>query len=237
MLKAQIGVIIPAAGSGQRMNHAVKKQFILLEGEPILYHTLKHFLLGDPFKRIVLVCPEPERLAVQSLVDRLLLETNYKGDVTVVCGGETRQASVYNGILALGQCAFVIVHDGVRPFVSLEGLHSNWSMLERYGGITVGTPVIDTIKRVADQTVIETIDRSQLWAVQTPQVFKYALLKACHEKANAEGFLGTDDASLLEYYNEKVGVYPGHRENIKITTPYDLMVAEWLIKYKGGEDH
>lgn len=237
MQRAHIGVVIPAAGSGQRMNQTVKKQFILLDGEPILYHTLKPFLLEEPFKELVLVCPDEERLMVQSIAERLFEETQYPGHIKVIKGGQTRQASVYNGLCALEDCSFVIVHDGVRPFVDLKTLETYWSMLKSYKGITVGTPVIDTIKRVEQQTVVETIDRAQLWAVQTPQAFDLNVLKRCHERAVSEGFLGTDDASLLEQYGEKVGIYPGHRENIKITTPFDLVVAEVLIKNKGGEDH
>lgn len=232
--REKIGVIIPAAGSGQRMGFSVKKQFLELKGEPILYHTLKAFFESENLYMIVVVAPLEAHDLTFEIINKVIGDTKSEVPFMIVEGGETRQESVYKGIKALSNCQVVIVHDGVRPFVNLKTFMSKISLLKAVDGISVGQPVIDTIKRVKEGLAIETLDRSELWSVQTPQAFKYEPLIRSHEKAIEEGFLGTDDASLLEKYGYKVQLIEGQRSNIKITTPFDLVIANAILE-KGGD--
>lgn len=232
----KIGVIIPAAGSGQRMGGAVKKQFLELKGKSILYHTLKVFFEIENFKTIVIVAPIEMHDLTYEIVTEVIGESNSEVPFKIIEGGKTRQESVFEGVKKLSDCDVVIVHDGVRPFVNLNGFMSKLACLEVVDGLSVGQPIIDTVKRVKEGMAIETLERSEIWSVQTPQAFRYDALKSAHEKALEEGFLGTDDASLLEKYGYKVEMIETERSNIKITTPFDLIIANALLE-QGGDDH
>lgn len=232
----KIGAIIPAAGSGQRMGGPAKKQFLMIKGEPILYHTLKAFFEGHNIFKIVIVAPLEAHDLTLEIVNKVIKVTNSEVPFVIVEGGETRQASVYQGIKVLSTCDVIMVHDGVRPFVNLGAFLPSLSLLNVADGVSVGHPVIDTVKRVKEGLAIETLERSELWSVQTPQAFKYEVLKMAHEKAIEEGFLGTDDASLLEKYGYKVRLVEGQRSNIKITTPFDLIIAKAILE-EGGDEH
>jgi 2-C-methyl-D-erythritol 4-phosphate cytidylyltransferase len=143
-------------------------------------------------------------------------------------GGKERQQSVYNG-LQHAEEDIVLVHDGARPFITLGQISELTTAASLNGGAVIAVPVKDTIKKAANKKVLETVERSSLWAVQTPQAFRVSILKSAYEQAEAEEFLGTDDASLLERINEQVVIIEGNYDNIKITTQEDLYFAEAIL--------
>ena len=149
----------------------------------------------------------------------------------IVEGGKERQDSVYNGLLSLNETDIVLIHDGARPFVSNKVIEDGIKYAEEYGAAAPGVMPKDTIK-VKDENSIskETLDRSSLVAVQTPQVFDFKLIKQCHEKVREEKIMVTDDTMVVEHYDNKVYLYEGEYTNIKITTPEDLVLAEYLAK-------
>jgi 2-C-methyl-D-erythritol 4-phosphate cytidylyltransferase len=151
----------------------------------------------------------------------------------ILAGGPERQDSVYLGLKAVGGKAdFVIIHDGARPFVSPELIERALSETRRYKAVVVGVPAGDTIKEVsAQREVLRTLERSRLWAIQTPQSFEYGLIAEAHEKAREEGFYGTDDASLVERLRIPVRVIEGSRFNLKISTPEDLILGEAILRH------
>jgi 2-C-methyl-D-erythritol 4-phosphate cytidylyltransferase len=221
--------LIPAAGSGSRMGTTQRKPYLTLEGKPILVHTLTVFEQCSLIKEVLLIVSSSDlEYSGTSIVETYKLTKVNK----IVVGGAKRQDSVWEGLKALeGQYGLVMVHDGVRPFVS-QGIVENAIHETAYYGATVAAvPVKDTIKIVSKEAeVVETIDRSRVWAVQTPQTFKYDILKMAYEKAYEDGFYGTDDASLVERLGMKVKIIPGSYDNIKITTPSDLVMGEAILK-------
>ena len=150
-------------------------------------------------------------------------------------GGEERQQSVYNGIKHV-DTDIVLVHDGARPFIHEELIHQLTEATLLHAGAVVAVPVKDTIKRVQDQSVVETMERSSLWAVQTPQAFRLSILLKAHQEAENDQFLGTDDASLLERIGQQVVIIEGDYDNIKITTPEDLYFAEAILRNRQFEN-
>jgi 2-C-methyl-D-erythritol 4-phosphate cytidylyltransferase len=200
-----------------------------LGGKPILVHTLTVFEQCSLIKEVLLIVSSSDlEYSGTSIVETYKLTKVNK----IVVGGAKRQDSVWEGLKALeGQYGLVMVHDGVRPFVS-QGIVENAIHETAYYGATVAAvPVKDTIKIVSKEAeVVETIDRSRVWAVQTPQTFKYDILKMAYEKAYEDGFYGTDDASLVERLGMKVKIIPGSYDNIKITTPSDLVMGEAILK-------
>lgn len=229
MKESAISAIIPAAGVGRRMGTNKKKQYILLQGKPILAHTLEVFQHCERITEIIIVTNEDEiNYCKNEIVDRFSLNKVVK----VVRGGDTRQESVTKGLMEVSEkSSHVLVHDGVRPFVSREALERLFNGLEGAEGCILGVPVKDTIKIVDTKGCVEsTPNRDQLWAIQTPQVFKKDLLVGAYEKANKESFQGTDDASLVESMtNSDVKVISGEYTNIKITTPEDLLLGERIL--------
>lgn len=224
-------LIIPAAGSGSRMGLGENKLFLPLQGAPVLWHTLRAFAGCPGLLEAILAIRPGEELQVRQLLGEAPLPV----PVRLVAGGDTRQQSVLNALKAVGpESGAVWVHDGARPFVSPALLGRLAEALETETAVIPGVPVKDTIKRTdAAGFVTETPDRSSLWAVQTPQCFRGPQLLAAHEAAAAEGFVGTDDASLMERAGHPVRVIPGEYDNIKITTPEDLAVAVAILT-KGG---
>ncbi len=221
--------VIPLAGAGRRMGAKARKQYMMLGNKSIAERTVERFLKSGFFHVVVLVVPVGECLEVEQAMTALAEDVGFTGRLCVVEGGETRQASVRLGLKVIKSCETVFVHDGVRPFVNLAHTVKGLELMATYDGFVEAVPAIDTLKVVENGQVVETLDRSKLWCVQTPQVFKYELLCAVHEKAHAEGFVGTDDASLVEHYGYTVGVHEGLRHNIKITTPYDLAIGRAII--------
>ncbi len=210
-----ISLILLSAGEGRRFGR--KKQFEKLLGKPLFMHSLER-LLGQFDETLIVLPPEDINLSLPA-------------GVVKVAGGKERQDSVFNAILeARGDV--VIVHDCARPFASLELFH-RVSQLGEFEGNIPAVPVRDTIKRVAQGMVLETLDRTNLWLSQTPQAFRRKTLLECHFRARNEGFYATDDAQLLERYGYKVGVILGEPTNIKITYPEDLPLAEVIGKLLG----
>jgi 2-C-methyl-D-erythritol 4-phosphate cytidylyltransferase len=222
-----VGVIIPAGGSGRRFGGRTPKQFVRLEGIPILVRTVGLFAVRRDVAAIVVVAPARHVARVR----RMLTAAGYPG-VTVVAGGKERQHSVWNGLKALPEtCEYVLVHDAVRPFTPPRVISSVVSGARAHGAAVVGLPVGDTLRREGTPGFLSaTVDRTHLWAVQTPQVFRTALLREAHRKAAKGGLLRTDETSLVELLGVEVKVVQGTQSNVKITTRKDLEFAQFLAK-------
>jgi 2-C-methyl-D-erythritol 4-phosphate cytidylyltransferase len=231
---SQVGVIVVAAGKGTRMGAEISKQYLPLAGKPLLVHTLEAFEAMDTVHSVVLVIGpgDEERCA------EYVRSYNLRKVSGVLTGGRDRQASVYQGLLALDpEVEWVMVHDGVRPFITARDAGNCLAAAQRHGAAVLAVPVKDTVKIVEpDGCIASTPERSTLWAIQTPQTFRVTDLTAAHELAGQEGFTGTDDAMLVERAGQPVYVVEGSYSNIKITTPEDLEWAEFrLDRIKGGE--
>lgn len=223
----KIAVIIAAAGLGRRMNLHQPKQFLTIAGKPVLWHTLQRFIKTGIFKEIVLVVG---RNSFDYTQDAIIRKYKFQ-QVKLVTGGMERQDSVYQGLLSLPSCDYVAIHDGVRCLVTAQVIKDTIQAAQQYGAATAAVPLQDTIKEsAARQLVKKTIDRSKLWRIQTPQVFRYEIIMKAYEKAYQTGFYGTDDAMLVEKLGKKVKLVMGSYDNLKITTPLDLLVAEQIMK-------
>lgn len=223
-------VVIPAAGQGKRMKAGKNKLFIELSGIPIIVYTLRVFEEDPNCTGIILSINPAEAEYFTELIDTYELKKIKK----LASGGKERQQSVYNGLECVDE-EMVLVHDGARPFIYRDQLGALTTAASIHGGALLGVPVKDTIKKASDKKVLETVERSSLWAVQTPQAFRLSTLKRAHEQAIADSFLGTDDASLLERIKEEVVIIEGNYDNIKITTQEDLYFAEAILHKQHGK--
>lgn len=215
-------VIIVAGGKGLRMGGDIPKQFLPVGGKPILMRTIDRFLKYDAGMQVVLVLPESQQDYWRSLCEQYHFVQPY----TLANGGETRFHSVKNGLAKVAPDATLIgVHDGVRPFVSLETIRATYDEATRSEAVVPVVEVVETIRHLTDGKSV-TVPRSDYRLVQTPQVFSASLLRAAYEQSYTDFF--TDDASVVERFGHAVTLVPGNRENIKITTPFDLRVAEVL---------
>jgi 2-C-methyl-D-erythritol 4-phosphate cytidylyltransferase len=223
-----IAAVIVAGGSGLRMRSASRKQYLELDGVPILGRTLTAFDRCPDVDRILLVLPADDIDQVgRSVLDRLALEH----PVDVVAGGIRRQDSVCNGLTAVGDgVETVLIHDGVRPFVRSSLIRACLDGVAATGACIPAIPAVDTLKRVDDRgTVVTTLDRQDIQCAQTPQTFDLALIRRAHRVARQHGFSATDDSSVAEFAGERVTVVPGDPDNIKITHPHDLTLAEVIL--------
>lgn len=221
--------IIPAGGLGRRMGNEISKQYLLLNGVPILVHTLRKFEGASAIDDVILVVPEDHI----EYSRKMIVEEYHLSKVSrVLAGGRKRQDSVKNGLDAVGiDCDIVVIHDGVRPFISEDLINISVHKVLEDGAVVVGVPVSDTVKSVGSDGLIEkTIDRRTLWLTQTPQTFRREVVKTAYEKACEDNFYGTDDALLVERIGIKVRMITGSYDNIKITTPEDIAVGEEIIK-------
>jgi 2-C-methyl-D-erythritol 4-phosphate cytidylyltransferase len=219
--------IVTAAGKGERIGGEVRKQFILLEGKPILTWTLYPFQECSLVEGIICVVPP---YSIDFCWEKVIRPFGLRKVMKVIKGGNTRQESVKNGLEAIDlPCKIVVIHDGVRPFISVEIIKRSIEAASRYHACTFALPVGDTIKAVKEGVVKETIPRNSLWQVQTPQAFSYDIIYRAHEEAFKEGFKGTDDASLVERMGFPVRILEGSRKNIKITTQEDLDLARAIL--------
>lgn len=220
----KVCALIMAAGSGKRMGGSVKKQYLKLNGKEIIRLTAEVF---DG-------CPEVDEIAVVTGSDEVDfvrdILNGLKKVVAVTEGGSERQYSVYNGLKTLTDCDIVLIHDGVRPFVDNRDIAACIAEAKNSGACVLGVPVKDTIK-ICDENgvIISTPKRTLLWAAQTPQCFRFELILKAYENAVKEGFLGTDDASLAERMGVEVKMVTGSYNNIKITTPEDLIIGEKIL--------
>jgi 2-C-methyl-D-erythritol 4-phosphate cytidylyltransferase len=215
--------ILAAAGRGARMGQP--KQLLELAGKPVAAWSLETIASEPAVTQIVVACEPDERSSFERLANRI-----GGGKVQrVVSGGARRQDSVFTALRAVTPpTELIVVHDGARPFVSKEVIHSVIEQARAHGGAIAAVPVKDTIKQVSENgTVHKTIPRARLWAAQTPQAFTYELLFRAHESAEADGFMGTDDAELVERLGgATIAIVESSYENLKITTPEDLIIAE-----------
>ena len=233
----KITAIIPASGRGTRMQSSVAKQYMELYGKPLLYHTIKAFE-ESTVDEIILVVPEGEEAFVRTTI----VEPNGFNKVKkIVVGGEARYNSVFNGLIAAEGSDYVLIHDGARPLADVALISRCIETVQKEKACIVAVPVKDTIKEIdPDGTVEQTIDRSKLYAIQTPQCFEYPLILMAYSKLFRRAALGqismegiTDDASVVECMTEiPVKLVQGDYRNIKVTTPEDIVVAEAFLKSK-----
>lgn len=223
--------IIVAGGTGKRMGANIPKQLLELGGKTILARTLEPFLRCGDIGRIVIAAAE----AILDEVNAVVRSLASRKEITVVPGGRERQDSVWNGLRALPDADGVVaVHDAVRPFITARLVGECLRAAERHGAVTAARPVKETVKAVADGVVVETLDRSKLWIIQTPQAFQTALLIRAHEEARRDGFAATDDCMLVERLGFPVHIIEGDDMNIKITTPADLRIAGAVLSLFGN---
>jgi 2-C-methyl-D-erythritol 4-phosphate cytidylyltransferase len=220
--------IVPAAGSGNRMGRDVSKQYLSLGGRPLLVHTLKVFEECSLVDGLLVVVPPQD---IEFVRNSVLAPWNLKKVAGVIPGGKERQDSVRAGIGALDrETGLVVIHDAVRPFITVGLIENCIRAAVEEGAATVGVPVKDTVKEVApDGRVMRTCDRTLLWLTQTPQAFRRDIIENAHIAAARDGFRGTDDTSLVERLGIAVRMIRGDYGNIKITTPEDLVIAEALL--------
>jgi 2-C-methyl-D-erythritol 4-phosphate cytidylyltransferase len=243
----KVVVIIPAAGLGTRMapmpvgargkqkTTPPSKQFTELGGTPILIHTLRKFAAVDAVSEIWIALRESEIAGFRARLEAEAKDV-LKKKVELVIGGEHRQQSVENALNAVAAAAddIVLVHDAVRPFVTREIIQEVIDAAEKCGAAIAGMPAVDTVKQVertAEGALIKaTIPRAGIVMAQTPQGFRYSVIKKAFDEASADGFLGTDEASLVERSGHNVAVVMGAPRNIKITAPADMELAEFYLK-------
>lgn len=221
--------IIPAAGTGLRMRSVEEKPYIEIGGRSILAHTLAVFETCPAVDGYVVVV-EPSRVA--SCREHLAgPDGAHRKLAGVVAGGSTRQESVYLGLMALDEgTGSVLIHDAARPCVEQGALEASALEGARHGAVISATAATDTMKIIREGVVEATPDRSTLWRAQTPQTFEYRILRAAHERAREEGYVGTDDAELVERAGYVVRVLEGSPDNIKVTTAEDLEIAERILR-------
>jgi len=221
MPRPRVAVLIPAGGIGTRIGRRTPKQFLRLGRETILALTLRHFTSHPDVAAVVVAAP-----AEHVARTRALVAGRRRTAVDVVAGGATRQESVWCALQAApAEAEIVLVHDAVRPFIDRSLIDAVVAAAAASGAAICALPIAETVKRVRDDVVEATLDRAGLWAVQTPQGFRAALLREAHEKARRDSVVGTDDAMLVERLGQPVRVVPGLAGNVKITTPEDLRRA------------
>ena len=219
--------IVLAAGQGKRMHSKIQKQFLEIQGYPVLYYSLCCFQKSSLIHDIILVTGEE---SVSYCKEEIVQKYGLTKVSAVIPGGKERYDSVYAGLCACKDCEYVLIHDGARPFISEKIIEEGIKYANIYGAAAPGVTPKDTIKiKNEDNISVDTPDRNTLVAVQTPQCFKYDEIYQCHRKIKEENAIVTDDTSVVERYGHKVYLYEGDYTNIKITTPEDLILAERLI--------
>ncbi|UFT99471.1 2-C-methyl-D-erythritol 4-phosphate cytidylyltransferase [Radiobacillus kanasensis] len=218
--------IVLAAGEGKRMNVGENKQFVLIGKQPLIIHTLDVFNKDPWCSSITLVVSKKDK----ERMEEILATYKQKKDIHLTIGGAERQESVYLGLRAMEKRDTVVfVHDGARPFVSMESLHHLAEAAYHHKAALLAVPVTDTIKQRNGQS-LNTLDRKTLWAAQTPQAFHFDIIFDAHKQAAQDQFLGTDDTSLVERLNIPVEIVMGSYDNMKLTTPEDLKRAQAFLK-------
>jgi 2-C-methyl-D-erythritol 4-phosphate cytidylyltransferase len=235
----QVFVILPAAGLGTRMASSQPKQFLELRGLPILIHSLRAFAAVPRVTAIYVAVRANEIERVQAQIAEYSVQFGFGDRVHVVAGGENRQESVAHALAALNceEDDIVLVHDAVRPLIDAKTIDRTIDAVIEHGAAIVGLPAVDTIKQVERTAhgalITSTIPREFVVLAQTPQGFRCGLLKRAFAEAEADGFLGTDEASIVERAEHPVAVVPGSAVNLKITQPGDLALAEFYLSQRG----
>lgn len=220
--KTNAVAVIVAGGQGLRMQNAIPKQFLPLNDKPILYYSINAFAAAIPGIRIVLVLPKSHF----SYANSVLRHFSSGIDITITEGGNNRFESVKNGLADTTESDIIFVHDGVRPLISSELIHTCYAAAQEFGSAIPVVAVTDSIRQIDEQSGSKTVDRESLRAVQTPQTFKGSVLLPAFEQAYQLSF--TDEASVVEQYGIKVHLVAGEKSNLKITTPEDLLFATAL---------
>jgi 2-C-methyl-D-erythritol 4-phosphate cytidylyltransferase len=225
---AMVSVVVPAAGRSSRIGGAVSKQFMSIGELPVLVHTLSVFQTIEQITEILVVCRDRELTECRSMLRQYQLDKIKD----VIAGGSTRQESVYNGVRQVAdESEITVVHDGARPFVTQDIVCRCIEAARLHGAACAAVRVKDTVKvGSVDGFVTETLERSLLWSVQTPQAFDSELLRHAYDQAGRVGFLGTDDCMLVERLGHKVKLIEGAYDNIKITTPDDFITGESILR-------
>lgn len=223
-----VTAFIAAAGMGNRMKAPINKQFLTIEGVPVLAHTIKKIESSKYIDFILLIIKNSDLNYLSEIISEYKINKDYK----IVYGGKERQDSIYNGLINMPlNTDIVLTHDGARPFVSVNKIDLAIEKVFETGACALANPVKDTIKVSYDGSTVEyTPNRNSLWQVQTPQVFKVDVLKNAYEQAYREGYYGTDDCSLVEKTGKKVKLIRNSYDNIKITTREDLFFAKAIIR-------
>lgn len=230
----KVAVILPAAGLGTRMKPgeagsptAPRKQFLLLDGVPVVVHTIRKFVACPLVSEVVLALRPEDR----PKVDELIAAENFAKPVRTVDGGDSRQASVENGLAAVApDTGIVAVHDAVRPFIDPETIEEAIRTAAETGAAIVGIIPVDTVKQVHLHKITGTLNRDRLVLAQTPQVFQIDILRRAYEQARQDDFTGTDESSLVERIEVEVTVVAGSDRNIKITRPSDIDLAQLFLR-------
>ncbi|MBQ7479706.1 MAG: 2-C-methyl-D-erythritol 4-phosphate cytidylyltransferase [Selenomonadaceae bacterium] len=223
-----VTAVFPAAGQGRRMNVGINKVFLDLVGKPILVHTLQRFSRSKYINHLVVVVAAEEI----SFIRKLLKAVPGLKPYQVVAGGSERQYSIANGLAVVPkESEIVLVHDAARPLTSVETIDRVVEGAREIGGAIAAVPEKNTVKIVAEDGIVkETPPRKTLWEVQTPQGFRKDILLEAYRKAEEDGFLGTDDSSLVERLGVPVKVVESDYRNIKVTTPEDMLIAEAFLQ-------
>ena len=220
--------LVPAAGRGLRMGGSVPKQFLSLGGEPLIIQSLRMLQAAPVIDRIILAVPSAE---VEYCEDEIVSRYGFTKVTKIVVGGAERQDSVRCALAEVpSDTEIVLIHDAVRPFVTLRMITEVVTMARKEGAAIIALPMRDTVKQVRTDGMIErTVDRAALWLAQTPQAFRRDWIETAHRKAHAEGVRATDDAFLVEWLGHSVAVVEGSGENIKVTRPEDLVIGEAIL--------
>jgi len=230
--------IITAAGKGTRLKSNISKQFLNIYDKPILAHTISIFENSSKIDAIYIAAP---RNYIESCREDIIKKYRFTKVSKIIMGGSHRQASVFNVLSSIPSSTdIVLIHDGVRPLVTSDEVEATIKKLKndnkkdpQVKGVILAAPARETIKKIIGNTIDLTIPRDMVWHAQTPQTFFYREIIEAHTRAFEEGFIGTDDSSLIERMGWKVNVVRGRHENIKITTPVDLFLAELFISKNG----
>ncbi len=227
-MNSKISVLIPAAGQGKRMESSVKKPYLMLDDKPILSHTIDCFEQNSVIDEIFVIVDQSDFMVCR---ENALAPFRYRKVCELVAGGETRQVSVFNGLRALSDDVdFVVVHDGVRPFINDKIIFECLEAAAEWGAAVSAVPVKETIKVANKELFVDhTPQRDRLWQVQTPQVFRKSLIVEAHKKAIHDRIDASDDAALVENLGSSVKLVLGSYKNVKLTTPEDLRIAETLL--------
>jgi len=226
----KVAALIPAAGEGKRMGYTLcKKPYISIKGYPILFYVLDILEQIPKIEQIIIaVSPRDEKVCKRDIIDRF----SFKKVTNIVSGGKRRQDSVRNMLQFLSKdVEIVLIHDGARPLITKKLVQASINATEKWGATVLAVPAKDTIKFADKDRFVETTPcREKIWCIQTPQTFRRDVIVDAYKRAYEGGFMGTDDASLVERIGIKVKIIMGSYENIKITTPEDLFIAERIIK-------